>query len=133
MEALRKLMPWNWNLDWKRWLPARWRKDRPVSHAGEYTVDLVLPGLAPENLEVVVEGRDLVVRGGLRVEEEKDEGGVRVHRLRGAAFERRVRLPRDVDGDAIRATLERGILTVRLPRVTGGSEGPRRIEVRKAG
>jgi HSP20 family protein len=85
-----------------------------------------LPGVAPEEVAVEVDGRDLCVRARSEEEVNADSGmpgaGSRVR-----AFEHRVRLPGDVDLERIDAVMDHGLLTVALPKANGS--GRRTITV----
>jgi len=78
--------------------------------AYEYTV--AVPGVRPTDLEVLVEGDVLTLKGKAR------------HR----SFERRLRLPADAEGVASSATLEHGVLTLSVPRAAA-----MQVEVTRAG
>ncbi|WP_326561349.1 Hsp20/alpha crystallin family protein [Micromonospora sp. NBC_01796] len=85
-----------------------------------------LPGVAPEEVALEVDGRDLCVRARSEEEVNADSGmpgaGSRVR-----AFEHRVRLPGEVDLDRIDAVMDHGLLTVALPKA--GRSGRRTITV----
>jgi HSP20 family protein len=93
-------------------------------------VEAELPGVPLEALEITVQGDELVLAGERRA---PDEGGVTEHRRERAAgrFSRLVRLPVEVDAQAVQARLRDGVLTITLPRSVASR--PRRIEVKPAG
>lgn len=132
MSTLQKWLPWNWEVDWRSLLPWNWGRGAPVSHAGEYTLDLSLPGLGPDEIEVEIEGRELVIRGTRHEDEERFEDGRHLRLVRHEVFLRRVHLPQDVDAGEVEAAVEGGVLTVRLPRLPVEEGGPRRIRVQRA-
>lgn len=86
-----------------------------------------VPGLKMDDLELLVKGNELTIKG-----ERKDveQEGVTYHRReRGTgSFCGVVRLPVDVDADKVEARLENGVLTIILPKAS--SARPRKIEVR---
>ncbi len=89
-----------------------------------------LPGFVPEDIDISVVGDTLTVSGH-REPEDVGEGARYHRRERGCGrFTRSFQLPFQVDGDAVDATFERGVLRVTLPRAE--EDKPRRIEV-KAG
>jgi HSP20 family protein len=92
-------------------------------------VEAELPGFSLDALEITLLERDLTLKGS-RAFAEPD--GARVHRReRGqGTFTRTLRLPFEVDADAIEASLVDGVLTITLPRAP--ELRPRRIEVRPA-
>ncbi|GAA4829005.1 Hsp20/alpha crystallin family protein [Garicola koreensis] len=86
-----------------------------------------LPGIDPEN-DVAVElsnsGRTLTISGERRTEREAE--GLR--EVRYGSFSRTVNLPEDVSQDAISATYDAGVLTVRVAGIYA-EEQPRRIHI----
>lgn len=96
--------------------------------AAAFTVDVEVPGVAPEDVHVDVEKGILTVRGERKLarEEEKD-GYRRVERYFGS-FSRSFSLPENVDPDGIAATASHGVLSIRLPK--RAAPGARRIDVK---
>jgi len=82
-------------------------------------VRAVLPGVAPERLEIEVEGRWLTLRG-TRAPDASEEDAT-------PTFTRRLQMPFAIDGEASTAHLEHGVLTLSLPRPA--ADAPRRIAV----
>jgi HSP20 family protein len=88
-----------------------------------------LPGIEPDQLDISVVG-DTVTLSGSRTAQAPAEGDQWLRRERGhGSFERKIRLPFQVEADAVEARFESGVLTVKLP--IAGSEKPRRIEIQK--
>lgn len=87
-----------------------------------------LPGVKAEDVSITVEN-DLLTLSGERKFEKKDEseGYHRVEMVYGT-FTRTFALPKTVSADAIEASLDGGILTVRLPKRQEAK--PRKIEVK---
>jgi len=91
-----------------------------------YIVDIELPGVAKQDLDIEIAGRRLTVRGERK---EKERVGMLRRRERSLGhFQYEVTLPGDVDDDSIVANLDDGVLAVRVPKPP--SERPRRITVR---
>ena len=83
---------------------------------GDIVVKAELPGIAKEDVEVTLDGGDLVIRGERRSEETVDERAYyRMERSYGA-FYRRLPLPAGVNRDQITASCADGILEVRVPK-----------------
>lgn len=91
----------------------------------EYVLDIELAGVRREDVAIEANGNQLVVSGELK--EKEREGRFHRRTRRTGAFSYRVTLPRDVDSDKIDATLEEGVLTVRVPKSEAAK--PRRIEI----
>ena len=92
----------------------------------EIRVQVEMPGLKRENIEVDVENNVLTIRGEKREERtEGQEGRYHLAERRWGTFARSFVLPRDVDADNIQASFEDGVLTVRIPK----SEKARRRKI----
>jgi HSP20 family protein len=91
-----------------------------------------IPGADPNHIQVVLDGRRLLIAG----DRPRPRGESEVwHRseIQYGPFERRLELPADVDAGATRATYERGLLRIVLPIVVRTPTTARvLIEVRKA-
>ncbi len=94
------------------WLPAvdvRETKDALILHAE-------LPGINKEDIHVEVHEGRLTLSGERKYEKEVDEENVhRIERAYGR-FSRSFSLPRDVDTNAVDATMNNGVLEIRLPK-----------------
>ena len=79
-----------------------------------YVIEVELPGVRREDVDVALNGNELVVTG--EVKERKREGLFRRRTRRVGEFEFRVTLPGDLrDGD-IEASLAYGVLKVYVPK-----------------
>lgn len=89
-----------------------------VSDEGDAVlVKAEVPGLDADDLEITVEGDMLTIRGEKKAErEEKQENCYYAERSFGS-FVRRVELPSSVDSNKADAKLDRGVLSLRLPKV----------------
>lgn len=94
-----------------------WFPVTDVSETPEHlTLRLEVPGLSREDIKLSVERNTLTVRGEKRQESAtENENFYRSERSYGA-FERSFALPGHVDADAVKASLENGVLTIRFPR-----------------
>lgn len=98
----------------------------------DLVVRLDLPGVDPaDDVTVELEGRRLVVRGERKDQRDSEARGRRISEVRFGSFRRVVTLPRAVDGDAVRASYDAGVLTVTVPGAFAGTS-PQRIEVTTA-
>ncbi|MBX7079696.1 MAG: Hsp20/alpha crystallin family protein [Nannocystaceae bacterium] len=90
-----------------------------------FVVEADVPGLAPEDLEIVAAPERLTIKGTRKSANDKPT----LRRERGDySFERTLTLPQGIDLDAIEAKLEAGVLTVTLPK--RASLKPRSIVVK---
>ena len=75
-----------------------------------------IPGIVPEeDVEIVVEDEVLIVKGEKTIETKTDAKDRHVVERRYGSFERHIPLPEGADVEAIAASYDKGILTVRVP------------------
>ena len=90
-----------------------------------YLVEVELPGVERDDIDIEVNGRELTVSGEVK---EKERTGIMRRRTRKVGeFTYAVTLPGDVDSDNVTARLENGVLTVRVPK--SQRDKPRRIAI----
>jgi HSP20 family protein len=94
----------------------------------EIRLDVELPGLKPENVEVIAENGVLTIRGEKRSErkEGEDDRYQIVERTYGT-FVRTFQLPQGVNEDLIKGEFEHGILSVSIPKAA--LPQPKRIQI----
>ena len=97
--------------------------------ADALVVWLELPGLEQEQIDVRVEGDELVVSGEREIE--REQPGERFHRVERpyGKFIRRFNLPSSVDREAIEATFRDGQLRVTLPNRGDSHPRPLRVSI----
>ena len=98
-----------------------------------YHISVELAGMRPQDVEVVVDGDTLIVRGEKRDIHREEHAGFRVNERRFGRFERRFHLPRDADRETVEAEFNDGLLEVRVARRPELEHGRRRIQVRPDG
>jgi HSP20 family protein len=81
-----------------------------------------------KDVQVEVEDGRLVVRGERRDERAEDKHGRTLREVRYGSFRRSFTLPAHVTGDAISASYDKGVLTVRVAGAYKGTE-PQRIAI----
>lgn len=90
-------------------------------------VESELPGLKMEDIEVLVCGHELTIKGERK--EQRTDDSVFHRRERGTGpFSRVLRLPAEIDGTKVEASLNAGVLTVKLPKAEAAR--PRKIQVK---
>jgi HSP20 family protein len=98
-----------------------WEDDRAL-HA-----EVEVPGVKMEDIEVLVQGDELTVKGTRQANEAE---GI-THHLRErriGEFSRTLRIPFEVDTQNVEASLRDGVLTIELPKAQAAM--PRKITVR---
>ena len=99
-----------------------------VETGDEYRLYLSLPGMLEEDIDIALQGTILIVRG--EREPPFDPKLVVLHQRqwRYGYFERRVQLPRAFDAEAIQASYDAGVLTIRIRKggetTADGPDGP---------
>jgi len=92
-------------------------------------VRLELPGLDVEkDVTVEVERGQLVVRGERRDERTEERDGRTLQEVRYGTFRRSFALPRHVTADAVSASYDAGVLSVRVSGAYAGTEA-RKVEI----
>ena len=94
-----------------------WTPAIDVRELGDaYRVDVELPAVSPEDVEVNCKDGLLTISGERKYERENDDERVhRSERLYGR-FARSFRLPNDADQDAIEATAAHGVVTISVAK-----------------
>ena len=87
-----------------------------VTSGDEYVITAGVPGLRAEDLSLEVLGDTVTIRGELPTTEVKEGDESLLHERRYGKFARSVTLPTEVDGAKAEATIENGLLTLRLPK-----------------
>ncbi|MDN0073732.1 Hsp20/alpha crystallin family protein [Crenobacter sp. SG2303] len=89
-----------------------------------------LPGIEREDLQMSIEGGSLILRGEKKQDVRSEENGCyRLERSYGA-FVRSIPLPDNVDVDKVDATFDKGVLTLRLPKIAQAESTVRKIEIK---
>lgn len=112
MEEAFNGMQWGRGENVREWFPTT-----DVSETPEHlTFRMEVPGLSREDVKISVENNVLTIRGEKRQStSSEDENFVRTERSYGG-FERSFTLPSHFSHDQVKASLENGILTLRVPR-----------------
>jgi HSP20 family protein len=107
---------------------APWVPLADVSESDDaYTVEVELPGVRKDQLNVELNDRELVINGEIPEPEEEDGGQRRRRSRRTGRFEFRTVLPGEVNPDGVSANLSDGVLSLMIAKA--GQAKPRRIQV----
>jgi len=94
----------------------------------EIRLELELPGLKPEQVEIIAENGVLTVRGEKRSErKEGEDNRYQVVERSYGTFVRTFQLPQGVDEDQIKAEFEQGVLSLSIPKAA--LPQPKRIQI----
>ena len=98
-----------------------------LNGADDLVVQCEVPGVKKEELELSMTGETLVIKGAMRPFAD-EETVTYQRRERGAGdFSRTIVLPDKVDADRVSATMDNGILTIRIPKSEAAK--PKQIRV----
>lgn len=97
-----------------------------------YEINVELPGVSPENVEVNLTEHILTVHGTKAFEREEKGRTYFFSERRYGAFHRSFRLPPDVEDADIEAEFKNGVLTLRVPKRGAHSEKTRRIAIKSS-
>jgi HSP20 family protein len=92
-----------------------------------FRVEMAVPGLKAEDLEITFENNVLTVKGEIRKEAEETKRNYHRVERRFGAFQRSLTLPARINADAINAGLNHGVLRIDIPKAE--EVKPRRINV----
>src|SRR3954469_12303067 len=94
----------------------------------EISLELELPGIKPEEVEITAENGVLTVRGEKKSErKEGEENRYHVVERTYGSFLRTFQLPQGIDEDQINAAFEHGILSIHIPKAA--LPQPKRIQI----
>ena len=114
LEELTERMNSLWQSGWGDALD-RWSPLADVEETDDaYTVEIDLPGVQRDDVDIQLADRVLTVTGEVR---EKERTGVLRRRTRRVGrFHYSVTLPGEVDADSVSAQLHDGVLAIRVPK-----------------
>ncbi len=95
----------------------------------EYELTAELPGLEEKDVEVTLSEGVLTIRGEKKVDHEEKGKDFRMVERSYGSFTRSLELPAGVDPKTIKASLEKGVLTVSIPKKVAATT---KIEVKAA-
>ena len=114
------------------WTPTAWNLALDlVEDNDEYVVKASLPGINPDDIEITFNDKVLTIKGEIKKEQVSENTQYHLRERRYGSFSRSISLPRGVNADAIEASYNHGVLTLRLPKME--EVKPKRISVRSTG
>ncbi len=96
----------------------------------EIVVKAELPGVEDKDVEVLLSGNALTLKGEKREEKEEKEKGYYHMERRYGAFSRVIPLPEGVETEKAEASFKHGILTIRVPRKESAIEAGKKIPIK---
>jgi len=80
-------------------------------------LEMWVPGLAPEDLEITIEGNTLTIRGEVKPVADEKVRRYYLQEIPHGSFVRSFTLPVEVDADKAKAEFKNGVLKLTLPKV----------------
>lgn len=96
----------------------------------EIVIQAPIAGTETEDIEIVIEGEVLKIKGERKNPAEEEEGGKKylLRECYFGPFSKEISLPESIEKRSVRAAMEEGILTVRLTKKEGAGK---RVEIEK--
>jgi HSP20 family protein len=104
--------------------------DRPLGGLGEFapSVDVIdredevfvraeVPGYKKEDIEILVSGNTLTLKGETGAEQKEERGDYYYQEISRGSFARTLALPAEVDDSKAKASMKDGVLELTLPKV----------------
>ncbi|SER05873.1 HSP20 family protein [Nitrosomonas sp. Nm51] len=98
----------------------------------QYTITLEAPGLSQDDLSIELKDRVLVIKGTKQDEQEDKDRHYYRKECRYGAFERVLAVPDDANTDGIQASMDKGLLTINVPRTETGKSDVKKISIKSA-
>ena len=95
-----------------RWLPSL----DLIEAAGSYVIEMDMPGVRLEDLDITVTGQKLALRGRREIVRELTGTRIRLRERWSGEFNRSIDLPGPVAAERMMVTMREGILRIDLPR-----------------
>ena len=94
-----------------------------------YEIAVELPGLNDEDVDVSLRDDLLTISGEKKTEREEEEKDFFLSEQRYGAFKRSFRLPAEVEADKIKAEMDKGVLSITLPKSASAKSKQQKIEI----
>ena len=93
-----------------------------------YEVQVMLPGIKLDNLDVTVQDNTLTIKGEYpSIDEQGKEGTWLVREIGAGMFQRSITFPKPIDADKIESSYHNGVLTITVP--LSEESKPKRISI----
>jgi len=97
---------------------------------GKFIVRSTIPGVAPEDLDIEIENNVLSIKAEHKQEAMSEEAKVYRREVAYGAFSRSIRLPENLNLEAVDAEFKNGVVTISIPKVEEPKPQPIKISVR---
>ena len=111
------------------WQPATWGLALDVvENKDEFIVKASVPGINPDDLDISYADDTLTIKGEIKSDDEVKENEYHLRERRYGSFSRSISLPTKIKGDAIEASYQNGVISLRLPKAE--EVKPKRIAIK---
>ena len=95
-----------------------------------FNITAELPGIKKGDIELTIQDGKLEIKGESKEEKSEEVEGETVRReFRSSKYYRAFNLPEYIDEDSVEANLEKGMLTIKIPKIKPREPVRKRIEV----
>ena len=101
-----------------------------VDKEDKYTVNLEIPGIEKDQIEVEIDDDILIIKGEKKNEQEQTKNEVYVREISYGSFRREIRLPTDCDKSKIEANHRNGMLCLDLPKIKLKDKEKKKITIK---
>jgi len=99
-----------------------------VENKDDFIVKASVPGINPDDLDISYADDTLTIKGEIKSDNEVKENQYHLRERRFGSFARSISLPTKIKGDAIEASYQNGVITLRLPKAE--EVKPKRIAIK---
>lgn len=99
-----------------------------VENKDDFIVKASVPGIKPEDLDISYADDTLTIKGEVKTENEVEENQYHLRERRYGSFSRSISLPTKIKDNAIEASYQNGVLSLRLPKAE--EVKPKRIAIK---
>ena len=97
----------------------------------EFSITAELPGMDKADINLTIQDGMLEIKGEQKEEKKEEKEGQLVRReYHSSSYYRAFSLPENIDPNSIDATLEKGVLTVKIPKVEPPKPERKKIEIK---
>lgn len=94
-----------------------------------YEISVELPGLDDKDVELTLRDDLLTISGEKKTEREEKKKGYHLSERSYGSFQRSFRLPDDVQAEKIKAEMQKGVMSISLPRSPSAKPKQRKIAI----
>ncbi len=99
-----------------------------VENKDDFVLKASIPGINPDDLDISYADDTLTIKGEIKEDKESKEDQYHLRERRYGSFMRSIVLPTKIKGDAIEASYQNGVVTLRLPKAE--EVKPKRIAIK---